>query len=240
MRSRNTARSVANWRGWLACVLCMALLPFPAAAAQGQAAASAPESQRKTSAPYTGDLTIFDYSEREQKLHIQQVMDLLGIVPGKTVADIGAGSGWVTMLAAKRVTPTGRVYAVEINPAAIDYINQRAQKEGLANITTILGTADNSKLPAARVQAVLLLKTYHEVAKPVDLMRNLRAALRPGARVGIIDRNGNGENHGVSKTVVMSEMDSAGYRLVGEHDELVKDDKMDYFLIFEAKPLGRP
>ncbi len=217
-------------------MLWMSSLACQATTAHGQAAAASPEPQRRTSTPYTGDLTIFDYPERDQKLHIQQVMDLLGIAPGTTVADIGAGSGWFTVRAAQRVTPAGKVYAVDINPEAVAYVRQRAQKEGLENVTAIQGSADDPKLPAGSIDAVLLLKTYHEVAKPVDLMRNLRRTLRPGGRVGIIDRNGNGENHGVSKEVVIAEMNSAGYRLVDERDSLVKDDKMDYFLIFAAKP----
>jgi hypothetical protein len=77
------------------------------------------------------------------------------------------------------------------------------------------------------------LKTYHEVAKPVALLRNLRASLRPGAKVGIIDRNGNGENHGVNRSVVLKEASEAGYEPVGEYD-FVKDG-MDYFLIFRSK-----
>jgi hypothetical protein len=88
-------------------------------------------------------------------------------------------------------------------------------------------------LPANSVDAVLLLKTYHEVAHPVELLRNLRAALRTGARVGIIDRNGNGENHGVGKDVVIREAKEAGYKLAGHYD-FVKDD-MDYFLVFTAE-----
>lgn len=230
-------RPGAIWRRRTTCLLWLALLAGPATSAHGQSATTGTGQQRKTSTPYTGDLTIFDYPEREQKLHINQVMDLLGIGPGKTVADIGAGSGWFTVRAAKRVTPAGRVYAVEINSEAIDYINQRAKKDGLSNITTLLGKADDPTLPSASVDAVLLLKTYHEVAQPVELMRNLRGALRPGARVGIIDRNGNGENHGVAKDVVLAEMSSAGYQLLEERDNLVKDDKMDYFLVFQQKPL---
>ena len=202
-------------------------------AAQSTAAPALP--QRKTSTPYIGDLTIFDYPDRDKKLHINQLMNLLAISPGKVVADIGAGSGWFTVRAARRVTETGKVYAVEINPAAITYINERAQKEGLPNIKTVLGTEDDSRLPPGSVDVVLLLKSYHEVAKPVDLLRNLRVALRPGARVGIIDRNGNGENHGVQKKIVVREAEEAGYRLAEEHDDLVKDDRMDYFLIFVAK-----
>jgi SAM-dependent methyltransferase len=221
-------------RQWKAEILALALL-IAIAIAAAQAPSTSTTSQRKTSTPYSGDLSIFDYPDRAQKLHIDQVMDLLGISVGKNVGDIGAGSGWFTMLAAKRVGPGAKVYAVDINPEAISFINKRAQKEGLSNVSTVAGSADNPNLPSEAVDAVLLLKTYHEVAKPVDLMRNLRAALRPGARVGIIDRNGNGENHGVSSKVVVSEMESAGYRLTGEHDDLVKDDKMDYFLVFVAR-----
>jgi SAM-dependent methyltransferase len=126
------------------------------------------------------------------------------------------------------------VYAVDINPEAIDYINRRAQREKLHNVKTVLGREDNPLLPAESIDAVLLLKTYHEVAKPVALLSNLRQSLKPGAQVGIIDRNGNGEDHGVASEVVIREATEAGYRLVSQSD-FVKGDKMDYFLIFTAK-----
>ncbi len=200
-----------------------------------QTAAPAPPQQRATSTPYTGDLSIFERPGRDQRLHIERVMDILAITPGKDVADIGAGSGWFTVRAAKRVGDTGRVYAVDINPAAIRYIDERVQKDGLSNIKTIVGKPDNPELPSDAVDAVLLLKTYHEVADPVALLRNLRAALRPGARVGIIDRDGNGEDHGVHKQIVLREAGQVGYRLLEEHDDLVKDDKVDYFLVLGVK-----
>jgi ubiquinone/menaquinone biosynthesis C-methylase UbiE len=201
----------------------------------GQSSASTPVQQRKTSTPYSGDLSVFEYPDRDQKLHINQVMDALAITPGKNVADIGAGSGWFTVRAAKRVTESGTVYAVEINPEAIRHIDERAKQEQLQNVKTVLGKADSPQLPDDSIDAVLLLKTYHEIAKPVDLLRSLRAALRPGARVGIIDRDGNGEDHGVHKKIVLQEAEQAGYRLVEEHDDWVKADRMDYFLVLVAK-----
>ena len=228
-------RFAIRWHSLSVGVLCLSLLVTSSATAALAQTAPATQEQRRTSTPYSGDLSIFDYPDRDKKLHINQVMDLLGIAPGKSVADIGAGSGWFTVRAAQRVTPAGRVYAVDINPEAIRYVQERVQKEKLTNVKTILGTADNPRLPANSVDAVLLLKTYHEVAQPVELMRNLRSTLRADARVGIIDRNGNGENHGVQKKVVIQEVESAGYRLLEEHDELVTDDRMDYFLIFVAK-----
>jgi ubiquinone/menaquinone biosynthesis C-methylase UbiE len=193
-----------------------------------------PGEQRKTSEPYTGDLSVFDSPGREDRLQIKRVMDILGIAPGKAVADIGAGSGWFTVRAAKRVGGSGLIYAVDINPEAIRYVGERARKEQLENVKTILSRADNPLLPASSVDAVLLLKTYHEVAQPVTLLQNLRAALRPDAKVGVIDRNGNGENHGVGRDVVIREAKQAGYKLLEQYD-FVKGDKMDYFLVFVAQ-----
>jgi SAM-dependent methyltransferase len=202
-----------------------------AAAVCGQSAAPSQTPRRATSRPYTGDLSIFDSPGRDERLHINRVMDILGIVPGKSVADIGAGSGWFTVRAARRVDPSGTVYAVDINPEAIQHIDRRAHSESLANIKPILSQPDDPMLPKAAVDAVLLLKTYHEIADPVTLLEHLRSALRPGARLGIIDRNGDGTNHGVSREIVVEEAARAGFHLV-ETYEFVKDDGMDYFLVF--------
>jgi SAM-dependent methyltransferase len=191
--------------------------------------------QRKTSEPYTGDLSIFESPGRDERLQINRVMDILGITSGKSVADIGAGSGWFSVRAAKRIGPTGNLYAVDINPEAVHYIENRAHKEQLANIKTILSKPDDPLLPANTVDAVLLLKTYHEVAHPITLLRNLHPALRPNAKIGIIDRNGNGENHGVGREIVIREAKDAGYHLLNQYD-FVKGDNMDYFLVFTAKP----
>jgi cyclopropane fatty-acyl-phospholipid synthase-like methyltransferase len=194
-----------------------------------------PSTQRKTSNPYTGDLSIFETPGRDERLQINRIMDMLGVEPGKNVADIGAGSGWFSVRAARRVTPSGTVYAVDINPEAIRCIDQRSKKEQLQNIKTILSKPDDPQLPVESIDAVLMLKTYHEVAHPVVLLKNLRSSLRPGAKIGIIDRNGNGENHGVNKDVIVREAAQAGYELRDTQD-FVKADGMDYFLIFTAKP----
>jgi predicted methyltransferase len=208
------------------------LLQFNCATVVAQSGALQPSGSRKTSKPYTGDLSIFDSPGRDERLQISRVMDILGIAPGKSVADIGAGSGWFTVRASKRVGETGTVYAVDINPEAIRYIEKRIRSENLHNIKPVLGKADNPLLPAP-VDAVLLLKTYHEVAEPIALLRNLRSSLTAGAKVGVIDRNGDGENHGISRDVVIREAKDAGYRLVEKYD-FVKDG-MDYFLVFSPQ-----
>jgi ubiquinone/menaquinone biosynthesis C-methylase UbiE len=206
----------------------VSLPPFTAAQS------TARTTERTTSPPYTGDLSIFDSPGRDERLQINRVMDLLGIKPGKNVADIGAGSGWFTVRAARRLAGFGTVYAVDINPEAIQYIEQRANKEKFRDVKSILSKPDDPQLPADSIDAVLLLKTYHEIAHPVALLSKLRSSLKPGAKIGIIDRNGNAENHGVDKDVVIREAAQAGYKL---HDfqDFVKGDGMDYFLIFNVK-----
>lgn len=205
-----------------------------APAALPQDAAPQATSPRQTSPPYTGDLSIFDSPGRDQRLQIDRVMDLLGIKAGKNVADIGAGSGWFTVRASRRVGPTGAVLAEDINPLAIEAIGKRVLKENLTNVRTVLGHPDDPGLPPGSVDAVLLLKVYHEVAHPETFMKNLRPALRQGAKIGIIDRNGRETDHGVDQDIVEKEMGEAGFRLAGTYD-FTKGDGQDYFLIFQAK-----
>jgi ubiquinone/menaquinone biosynthesis C-methylase UbiE len=218
--------------------LCLLFLLCPCQLSQGQAstglATAKPEEHRKTSEPYTGDLSIFDSAGRDERLQINRVMDILGITQGKIVADIGAGSGWFTVRAARRVGDAGFVFAVDINPEAIRYIDHRIQEANLHNVKTIRSKSDDPLLPVHRIDAVLLLKTYHEVSAPVTLLRNLRRSLADGAKVGIIDRNGNGENHGVGRDIVVREAAEAGYQLREQYD-FVKADGVDYFLLFTVR-----
>jgi predicted methyltransferase len=202
--------------------------PIPRQAVPAQSTDSI---NRPTSRPYTGDLSVFEDPERDKKLQVNRVMDLLEIHTGSAVADIGAGSGWFTVRAARRVGSSGRVYAVDINPSYLGHIRDRAQREKLLNIHTILGKSDDPLLPPNSLDAVLLMKTYHEVAQPIVLLRHVHAAMRPGARLGIIDRNGKGDNHGVNRDVVIDEVKRAGFALAADYD-FVKPDGVDYFLIF--------
>jgi predicted methyltransferase len=202
---------------------------------QSQEPADAQRIARPTSTPYTGDLSIFEEPDRDEKLQINRVMYILGIKQGSNVADIGAGSGWFTVRAARRVGTSGNVYAVEINRDYLKHIEARAVKEKLSNIHTVLGKEDDPLLPRDSVDAVLILKTYHEIAQPILLLAHLRAAMRPGALLGIIDRNGNGKNHGINQEVVIKEAGEAGFLLVDQYD-FVKPDGMDYFLVLRASP----
>ncbi|CAN5336613.1 class I SAM-dependent methyltransferase [soil metagenome] len=189
---------------------------------------------RRTSDPFTGDLSRFEDPERDKNLQPDRVMDILNIREGRSVADIGAGSGWFTVRAARRVGPSGQVFAVEINSAFVDLVTKRAQTEGLKNVKAVLGKADDPTLPANSVDAVLFLKSYHEIAEPVALMKKVKTALRKDGLVGIIDRNGDGADHGLDESTLINEMKLAGFVLKEKHD-FVKPDEMDYFLVFKSQ-----
>jgi len=205
----------------------------PAPATPTPSPSQADNVERQTSEPYKGDLNIFEDPQRERNLQPERVLDVLGVKAGSNVADVGAGSGWLTVRAARRVGEGGLVYAVEINQDYLKHIEERAAREKLSNVRTILGAEDDPRLPDASVDAVILLKTYHEISQPIRVLKNVRRAMRAGARLGIIDRNGKGGDHGLDADSVIKEAGRAGFELVEQHD-FVKPDGMDYFLVFRA------
>ena len=192
-----------------------------------------------TSQPYTGDLAIFEDPNRDKLLQTDRVLDTLHLHAGSTIADIGAGGGWFSVRAARRVGPTGHVLAEDINPHAVDAIRDRAKKENLPQITPLLGTPDDPRLPPNSLDAALMLRVYHEVAHPPLLLAVLQNSLKPGGRFGVIDHPGNGADHGIDPDVVRREVQRAGFRYVGIYD-FTKGDQNDYMIVFEKVTTGVP
>lgn len=131
----------------------------------------------------------FETAGRDRDLQIEFVMDEMGLKSGSVVADIGAGGGWFTVRAAKRVGPRGLVYAEEILPKYTRFIAQRAAKAGLKNVRTILGTTTNTRLPTATLDAALILNAYHEFDQPLAMLRQIKTALKVGGRLAFIERD---------------------------------------------------
>ena len=203
--------------------------------AQDSALSGAPgQASHPTSTPYTGDLSIFEEPNRDKLLHTDRVLDTLHLHSGSAVADIGAGGGWFSVRAARRVGPDGHVFAEDINPHAVETIRDRAQRENLPQITAVLGTPDDLKLPADSVNAALMLRVYHEVAHPPVLLGAVRQALKPGGRFAVIDHPGHGDDHGINADVVRAEVEHNGFRFVGLYD-FTKGDQNDYMEVFERR-----
>ena len=161
-------------------------------------------------------------------------MDALGIGEGSAVADIGAGGGWFTIRLSRRVGPNGRVYAEDIQRPMIDAIARRASREPYLNVQTILGTAVDSGLPAASIDAVLIVDAYHEFEAPKALLANAAKALKATGVIGIVDfkKDGGGPGPEMDERVdperVIADAAAAGLELRKRENFL----RYQYLLIF--------
>jgi ubiquinone/menaquinone biosynthesis C-methylase UbiE len=119
----------------------------------------------------------------------QKVMEVTGVKPGMVIGEIGAGHGYFTFWLSRGVGAKGKVYANDIDSSALAAIERRRESENVANIETVLGSVDDPKFPAGSLDMVFIVNAFHDLEKPVELLANLRPALKPGATVVIMDRD---------------------------------------------------
>ena len=147
------------------------------------------ESLRKLSGSYTRMTALFDKSNRAQQLYLRQVFQDLEIHRNSQVADIGAGTGWLTVRLGAFVGPKGKIYAVEILPRYVSYIEEKVKEYKLNNVEPILGSATDPKLSESTLDAVIILIAYHEFKQPITMLTKIHRAMKAGARLGIIERD---------------------------------------------------
>jgi predicted methyltransferase len=128
-----------------------------------------------------------DREERDIEEEPDRALAALDIKSGQTVADIGAGSGYMSVRMARHVGATGRVYAEDIQPEMIALMKQRLTKDKVANVMPVLGTIDDPKLPAESIDLMLLVDVYHEFSEPQKMLRGMRAALKSGGRLVLLE-----------------------------------------------------
>jgi ubiquinone/menaquinone biosynthesis C-methylase UbiE len=163
-----------------------------------------------------------------------QVMAALALRPGEIVADIGAGSGYFTLRFARAVGDTGRVYAVDVSPDMIRYLNRKLRDEGVRNVVTVLSDPDDPLLPDASVDRFVIVDTWHHIEDHEKYLRLMKRMLRPGGQIVHIDFQkrdlpvGPPLSMKISRDDLVSQMEKAGFRLEREHTFL----PYQYFLVF--------
>lgn len=152
-----------------------------------------------------------DEKQRDDAGEPRQLVRLLGIKSGMTVADIGAGSGYYVVRLSPIVGPRGRIIAEDVVPEYLRGLRGRVHDLRLQNVVITLGEPHDPRLPANSLDIAILVHMYHEIAQPYALLYNLVPALKPGARVGIVDAYGPTSEHGTPPSLLRCELAVVGY-----------------------------
>jgi ubiquinone/menaquinone biosynthesis C-methylase UbiE len=176
----------------------------------------------------------FDDPRRDEWQMPARVIEALALRPGERVADIGAGTGYFTVRLA-RSSAAPNVYAVDIEPSMIEYIRQRAAKEGLDNVEAVLGAGDRTNLPAP-VDVALVVNTYHHIPDRVAYFRRLREQMKPGGRLAVVDfrkdaPEGPPREFRFEPEEITGELQKAGFELQARHDFLPRQ----IFLVYRIR-----
>ena len=182
-----------------------------------------------------------DWLERAERVEEEQpdiALDILRIPKGASVADIGAGSGYMTVRLARRVGPEGRVYANDLQPQMLGLLERRLAREKIANVTLVQGAADDPRLPAVSVDLELMVDVYHELSQPQTMLRRLREALKPAGRLVLIEYRKEDPTipirleHKMTVAEARMEVEAEGFTLSKVDESLPRQ----HILIFTAKP----
>jgi ubiquinone/menaquinone biosynthesis C-methylase UbiE len=211
------------------------LLLLRSAAAQDQTPRSHEEMHRLHKDP-KAYIAMLEDPKRDEYQKPHEVLMALDLKPGETVADIGSGSGYFALRFAAHVGEEGRVFAVDIDPEMIRYLNRRVRDAGVRNVQTILAEPDDPLLPDASVDRFVVVDTWHHIEKPVDYLALMKKMLKPGGQVVMIDFQKKELPFGppmamkIARAELVQQMEANGFRLAKEHTFL----PYQYFLVFTA------
>lgn len=182
---------------------------------------------------------MFEGESREIYTERHKITDTLGIQPGSTVADIGAGTGFLSVLFAKQAGSSGHVYAVDINPKFLERIDELASEKGLNQIKTVLCTEDSVELPSNSIDLAFICDTYHHFEYPMSTMATLHAAMKPGGELVVVDfiripgtsREWILRHVRAGQDVVIEEIEASGFQLIdrGEGIDYLTDNYLMRF-----------
>jgi len=176
--------------------------------------------------------------ERAEEEQPDKAIALLGIARGATVADIGAGNGYMTWRLAERVGPTGKVFANDIQPEMLEMLRRNMQQRKLRNVEAVLGTYDDPRLPANSLDLVILVDVYHEFSEPQKMLRRIRESLKPDGRLVLLEYRAEDPavpirpEHKMTVAQVKTELEPEGYHV----DRVLEDLPRQHILIFQKNP----
>jgi ubiquinone/menaquinone biosynthesis C-methylase UbiE len=177
-------------------------------------------------------------SERDEEEAPDVALDVLKIARGASVADIGAGSGFITERLSARVGPTGRVFANDVQPQMLQILARRLAVRKITNVTLVQGTIDDPKLEPATVDLEIMVDVYHELSQPQAMLRHLREALKPGGRLVLLEYRKEDPTvpikfeHKMSVAEAKMELEAEGFTLAKVDEALPRQ----HILIFAVKP----
>lgn len=178
-----------------------------------------------------------DRAERDTEEDPDQALAIIGIKKGSVVADVGAGSGYMTVKMARKVGADGIVYANDIQQAMLDLLDKRLKKGKITNVRPILGTPDDPKLPAESIEMALLVDVYHEFSQPQAMLRHLHDALKAGGRLVLLEYRKEDPSipirpeHKMSVAEARMEVEAEGFKLGRVDDSLPRQ----HVLIFTKR-----
>jgi ubiquinone/menaquinone biosynthesis C-methylase UbiE len=178
-----------------------------------------------------------DRPEREEEEQPDKALQAIGFRRGMVVADVGAGSGFISFKMAKLIGPSGKVYAVDIQPEMLAIVNKRAHENKIANVETILGTDRDPKLPAGAIDLILLVDVYHEFSHPQAMLDRMREALKPNGRLVLLEYRKEDPSipirpeHKMSVAEVKAELQPEGFQF----DQTIEVLPRQHILIFRPR-----
>jgi ubiquinone/menaquinone biosynthesis C-methylase UbiE len=171
--------------------------------------------------------------DRDSWQQPERVMDVIGVKPGMTIGEVGAGRGYFTFKLARRVGDEGKIYANDIDQEALMSIESRCVSEGITNVEIILGKNDDPCFPDAKMDMIFMSFVFHLLEKPVELLKNLKPSMKPGASLIIIDPRKAKMTPAVEKWKIIEPAVEAGFILL--HKETFLDRANIY--IFQKKEI---
>jgi len=157
--------------------------------------------------------------ERESEENVEGALDAIGLRPGMIVAEVGAGTGYVALRMAKRVSPGGKVYANDLQPQMLGLLRDNAAKAGIKNVETVLGSESDPKLPPGQIDLIILVDVYHEFSQPQKMLQGIRRALKPDGRLVQLEYRKEDVNipilptHKMSVAEAKTEVEAEGFNL---------------------------